>query len=110
MNRRWDRYKKEKAIIYYLADPDTSIIFYVGKTESSISNRLNNHICKARKHPEQALSNKIFEILGRGRRPKIEVIEIVDQHNWQKAEMFWIDQFRNQGKILLNIHRGGRGW
>jgi hypothetical protein len=104
------RNKKPKVIIYYLSDPDTGEIFYVGKTENHLNQRLNGHISKARKHPEFALSSRIISIMQRGKRPNIEAIEIVNQGEWESAETFWITNMREKGHRLLNIDAGGRGW
>jgi len=104
------RHKREKVNIYFISDPFTNDIFYVGKTELTLNQRLNGHISTARKLPGKRLSKRIIEIIQKGKRPVIEILEVVDYEDWQESEIFWIKKFEEIGHPLLNIHRGGRGW
>ena len=64
--------------IYVLKHPDTLEIRYVGKTVRKLSRRLGNHIANAKgnKHNKH-LSNWILSILKEGKRPIIELLELV---------------------------------
>lgn len=90
-------------IIYSLLDPDTNEIRYIGKTtEKRKSKRLNEHIRGSSK-----LKNKkdywINKLLKKGKKPIMEVIELISLDLVDERESYWISQFAN----LTNLTSGG---
>ena len=93
--------------IYGLLDPQTDRVYYVGKTDNLVK-RLAAHItraCSPRTYRVR-LSQWILALLSAGVRPKIKVLEEVDQARWQVAERAWIARLR-ESEPLLNISPGG---
>lgn len=89
--------------IYILIDPFTDEIRYVGKSVNP-DRRYYDHVQSARR-PKTELYRWIDNILCRGKYPKLQVIEQVD--DWAKAERYWIELFRVSGNNLFNILPGG---
>src|SRR5262245_16067922 len=94
--------------IYVLVDPRDAGIRYVGKTSHTLTARLEWHL----RAPTNRAMAWWFEDLRRlGERPHIQVLEFVDQAEWEDAERGWIHWFRQRGQ-LLNVDPGGnhRDW
>ncbi len=94
--------------IYTLSDPQTNTIRYVGKTSSTLESRLSGHITLAKKGLTKYHSSRwIKSLLLKGLIPKIELIEEVEDSQWEVLEIYWIEQFRQWGFKLTNIQKGG---
>ncbi len=95
--------------IYSLCDPDTKEVRYVGKTVSSLKERLRGHL-KCREGEGHHRVNWIRKLLRDGRQPLIELLETVQaQDNWQVKEQYWIEKLRRDGARLINATLGGEG-
>ena len=97
--------------IYALIDPETAQMRYVGKSNDPIR-RLGRHLSTARM--DTKIGNKKFEkwlleLVARGHRPGIVVLETIEHIRWKDAERYWISQLRAAGFALLNVHPGGAG-
>lgn len=90
--------------IYVLIDPITNEIRYVGKTKYSLHSRLCKHLLsKERNHR----ANWIKGLQTRNLKPLIELLEEVEDQNWQFWEKYWISQFKTWGFNLVNLTEGG---
>jgi len=98
--------------IYYLQNPKTGEIFYVGATESSLKNRLRTHyqhlseyVKGIRKH------NNRYEYLLNMKPLKatVHLLEIVTDGELWKREKYYIKHFRKMNPKLTNMTDGGRG-
>ena len=94
--------------VYTLSDPETNQVRYVGKTVN-VANRFKHHI---NDRPKNRTGNWIKNLRGRGLKPRMEVLEVVensDDLDWQDAERFWISYLRFLGCNLTNLDSGGNG-
>lgn len=48
----------------------------------------------------------LADVLVEGKKPGIEILEVVDRSDWEDAERRWIARFRERGDIL-NVADGG---
>ena len=77
--------------IYVLKDPETSIIYYVGRSVN-IKTRYRQHIFLARRSKKKNRKDAwILSILNKGLKPLIEIIESVPEEICVEREIFWID-------------------
>lgn len=104
--------KVELGFIYYLQNPLTGEIFYIGCTQTSLTNRLRTHYQHLREF-ERGLrkSNKRYEYLINLRpiKASIHLLEIVTDGNIEEREIFYIKKFRGISPNLTNMTDGGRG-
>lgn len=98
--------------IYYLQNPVTGEIFYVGATETSLKNRLRAHY----QHLSEALKgqrkmNRRYEYLSNilPNKAKIGLLEMVIDNNLEEREIFYISKFRELNPNLTNMTNGGAG-
>lgn len=89
--------------IYTLTDPITNEIKYCGKT-NNLKIRLSGHM-KEKKVIEKY--NWIKNLKLKGLKPLLEVIDEVDDNNWDFWEKYWISQLKTWGFDLLNKTNGG---
>lgn len=98
--------------IYYLQNPITLEIFYVGCTETSLKERLRTHY-RHLSESERGLrkTNKRFEYLKKIHpyKPTIVLLEIVTSGSLDEREMHYIKEFRKINPELVNMTDGGRG-
>ena len=94
-----------EAHIYTLADPETNLIRYVGKTVRKPAYRLQAHLVQT-ENPHKR--NWILKLRGRGLVPNLEVIEICGD-DWAEREQYWIALYRWLGYPILNATDGGEG-
>jgi group I intron endonuclease len=90
--------------IYTLSDPITNEIKYCGKTKN-IKERLIGHL-KEKKSNQDKIS-WIKKIKFNGLKPILEIIDEVDENNWDFWEKFWIAQLKCWGFELFNKTDGG---
>lgn len=93
--------------IYVLVDPRTNRARYVGKTDN-LKRRYSCHLATA-KLRDSHLRRWLYTLTSKGKRPKMQVLEITDATNWQEREQFWINTLRKQGENLVNTSDGGKG-
>ena len=98
--------------IYKLTEPDDIELkhVYIGFTTRSLNRRLNEHISHAQTK-NYYLSNWIKQLNKIGKRPKISLVKITDQHSWEAEEISEIKKFRLEenttGIKVLNLTDGG---
>lgn len=90
--------------IYTLSDPITNEIKYCGKTKN-IKERLIGHL-KEKKSNQDKIS-WVKKIKFNGLKPILEIIDEVDENNWDFWEKFWIAQLKCWGFELFNKTDGG---
>lgn len=97
--------------IYTLENSITSEIKYIGKTEKPLPRRLSLHIALSKKTKVSArhLINWIKSLLIENTSPKIELLDIVPENEWQFWEKHYISLFRSWGFDLTNETIGGDG-
>lgn len=93
--------------IYTLSDSLTNEIRYVGKTKNLIQ-RKYNHLNKSRDKNTHK-RNWINLLIKEGRKPIMEVLDIVDDLEWKYWEKYWIQQIKAWGFRLVNCTSGGDG-
>ena len=91
--------------IYTLEHPITGEIRYVGKTNDLIK-RLYDH-CKANK--KTYTSCWIKSLKNKGLKPVIQLIETVEDNEWEFWERYWIAHMKVWGMNLTNHKDGGIG-
>jgi len=96
--------------IYKLIDPITMEIRYVGKTITSLNDRLKVHIRQSKatkKHTHKEAWIK--GLLNQNTKPIIELIEEVENEIWVERECFWISKLPNLTNISIGGDSGGAG-
>ena len=96
-------------IIYGLIDPRYLTLFYVGKTEGKLQDRVRVHKGTAKENKKTKVARTIRGILLAGLEPDAFVIETVSKEHWIEAEQFWIAYFKSIGCNLANHTAGGEG-
>jgi predicted GIY-YIG superfamily endonuclease len=91
--------------IYSLSNPISNEIKYVGKAKN-IEKRLREHLYEKANNKK---NNWIKSLKKMNLIPKIEIIDIVDECEWQFWEKYWISQFKTWGFELKNSNEGGCG-
>lgn len=95
--------------IYALSDPADGEIRYVGFTSKTVKRRLIEHISEAKEGKLSHRFNWIRSVLSAGRKPVVQILEIVDKDSWAEKERHWIRTLRGEGKKLVNATDGGDG-
>jgi hypothetical protein len=92
--------------IYVLLDPLSGAIRYVGGTRKRLNLRLGDHLADVGRAPRVRW---IQDLVSRGLRPDINLVETVESEDSSAAESFWILHYRSLGFDLLNTSDDGRG-
>jgi hypothetical protein len=95
-------------LIYTLSDQNGNIR-YVGKTNQYLKQRLYSHIKECKTNRKSHKISWLKSILKKGYRPKIEILDQVDDNDWQFWEQYWISQLKYWGFNLTNLTEGGQG-
>ena len=99
--------------IYYLQNPITDEIFYIGATECSLKNRLRTHYQHLSEYKKGLRkTNRRYEYLLQMNQTKatIHLLELVTNKNdLISKEIFYIKHFRKINPYLTNMTDGGRG-
>lgn len=93
--------------IYWLSDPETGEMRYVGKTKQTLQKRYYYHC-----HPDGKSHNTkwINSLLKKSLRPNINVLQTLSsEDDMNMAEVYWIAYFKSVGCRLTNECIGGRG-
>lgn len=95
----------DTTFIYFLKDPTNPIKGYVGKTNNPRT-RLPRHLkdCLEQKHYR---ATWLKNLLVRGLKPTLEVIDEVPFEHWPQLEAAYIEFFLEQGYALTNTTPGG---
>lgn len=72
-----DKEDDVEVTLYYLIDPITNDVRYIGRTKNTLNRRLNGHLSKARKGNKSHKNDWIRSILSKGLKPKIAEIKKV---------------------------------
>ena len=102
----------EKGNIYYLQNPITGEVFYVGATKKPLKTRLRAHYAHLRECKKGLRkSNRRFEYLENllPTKATIHLLEIVDIDKIDEKEIYYISCFKKQYPNLVNMTTGGRG-
>jgi len=94
--------------IYTLTDPTTNIIRYVGMTSQTLKRRLSKHIIDSNRKKTHK-DCWIFGLRQKNLLPIIDVIDIVDENEWQFWEQHYISLFKSWNFNLVNLTIGGEG-
>lgn len=92
--------------IYTLKHPDTNEIRYVGKTIQQLKYRLATHISRSKKYRYAYVNCWIYSLLQEGKKPIIELIEEVENNQWEEKEIYWIQYYSTRTR-LTNFQLGG---
>lgn len=98
--------------VYYLQNPTTGEIFYVGATEISLKNRLRGHyqhLSEAMKGLRKMGNRYLYLIDLHPVKATIHLLEVVTSGNLFEREKFYVDKFRHINPNLTNMTDGGRG-
>lgn len=96
----------QEVYIYGLYNPTTNELRYIGKTISSLSERLKRHL----KEKTDFYKNRwIRSLTAKNITPEIRLIEIVEFPFWKVAERNWIAYCKSIGIKLTNTTPGGDG-
>lgn len=100
----------QTTFIYTLTCPLTKQIKYVGKS-NDIKNRVKQHIYRI-KHTDIILEKDkwIKDLLSKGLKPIIDILDEVPVKEWDYWERFWILTITSWGFDLVNIRKGGNGY
>jgi len=96
----------ETTSIYILLDPDTKEPRYVGKSDKP-NIRYKQHLSNLKSRSIKTCWIK--SLILKGKKPILEVIEVISINDWQKAECYYIEEYRNLGANLTNMSDGGLG-
>jgi len=96
-------------IIYTLSDPQSLQIRYVGVTKRVLSKRIREHVRDAKNGIKTHRCNWIRQILQSNKYPFIEIVDQVNECEWEFWEQYWISQFKQWGLSLVNKTIGGGG-
>ena len=99
--------------IYFLQNPNTGEIFYVGATQCSLNNRLRTHYQHLREF-ERGLrkENSRYRYLQNLRPDKAKIVLLETVYSKEKLderEIFYISHFRELNPNLTNMTNGGSG-
>ena len=95
-----------KISIYTLSCPLSGNPKYIGLSSRPWI-RLQNHIAQSK---EPGLKNEwIRSLLAKRKKPKLEIIEVVEKEEAASSESFFIEYFKFLGFKLFNQTKGGEG-
>lgn len=103
---------QKKGFIYYLQNPITSEIFYVGATTTSLKKRWQKHYTDLNDYKlGKRKGNRRFDYLEKllPLKARINILEIVSKDKMCNRESFYIKLFRKINPNLTNMTDGGRG-
>ena len=96
--------------IYTLKDPITKEVRYIGKTKRKLVDRMYSHTSNYKLSRERSYKNSwIISLKKQNLKPIIEVLDIVEDNNWEFWEQFYIGLFKSWGFKLTNMTKGGEG-
>ena len=98
---------RKHVFIYTLSDPKTGLVRYIGKTKY-INKRLYQHLRDCNKSNNHK-NFWIRSLLNENLMPIFDLIDEVEENEWQYWESFWICQFKSWGFKLTNSTDGGEG-
>jgi len=97
-----------KVYIYGLVDPVNGVIKYIGKTNNP-KRRVKEHNRLCNLKPNTKKNIWIKNILDKGLKTSIVIVEVTDELKWKERERYWIKYYREITKDLTNTSDGGCG-
>lgn len=97
-----------KYFIYGLYNPDSQIVYYIGKTVD-LKDRLLDHLTPANLKRKTLKNNWIKSLLKQKKKPGIKLIIETDKDNVDKLEVKYIKEYRKINPKLKNGTDGGTG-
>jgi group I intron endonuclease len=98
----------KQCYIYTLSHPLTGEIVYVGKTITSLSNRLSGHLFDSKRH-NRKLCTWIRKLAKQRLTPLIEELDTCSEEQSSEMERFYIQMFKSWNFVLKNHTEGGEG-
>lgn len=96
--------------IYGLYSTEDHKIRYVGKTKSSLKNRLSSHKYDAlKKKTKNHKCNWIRSVYNDGFSIGIELIAITDEEHWEEQEIYWISSLKESNDLTNELKGGNSG-
>ena len=89
----------QKTFIYCLYDPITDLPKYIGKSNNP-EKRFKEHLKDKTKSKKV---NWIKSLIKKDLKPKLEILDEVDENTWEIMESMYISLFRGWGFELLNL-------
>lgn len=103
----------QKYKLYYLVDPSSKEIRYVGVTKLRLQDRLKGHLYKVNRKDRKGQSHKsawIQSLINQDLKPEIHLLQsFTKESDVFDAEKYWISYFKEVGCDLTNSCEGGRG-
>jgi len=93
--------------LYTLNDPTTGEVRYVGKSDTPYK-RFTQHLSKSKKNNTYK-NNWISSLINEGKKPILQIIDVVETSQWGFWESYWISLFKTWGFKLTNLTNGGDG-
>jgi len=94
-------------IIYFLVDPRTDEIRYVGKTNQKLEARITSHMRDKENSHKVHWLNQLKPL---GLRPRGAILSFVNEGEcWKEQEIYWIAKLKEMGARLTNNTIGGDG-
>jgi len=93
--------------IYKLVESDTMRVRYVGATVQRLSQRFAQHKHEALKMKFTHKRHWLRKLFTNNIPPKIELIELTNEVEWENRESYWIDYYGLEN--LTNARKGGSG-
>jgi len=97
----------QQIAIYVLKHPETRQVFYVGAT-SNIATRYKSHL-SSNQNPHNAKNQIIRSLKSHGMKPIMEVVCVCDYQDSHNKENEYIQLYKDQGCLLVNVASGGGG-
>lgn len=98
--------KRNRVFIYELTDPRTGEPRYIGKT-NNVSIRLSNHLKPKALSVKTKKNSWIKSLLKLNLKPVLNIIDEVDENNWEFWERHYISLYKSWGFRLTNGTNGG---
>jgi hypothetical protein len=97
-----------RTFIYGLIDPETGKIRYIGKANDP-ELRLKRHFISQELNANTHKARWLRNLVSKGLRPILTILETVSVSEWQSAEIRWISEMKARGENLTNSTFGGEG-
>lgn len=96
-----------KVCIYLLIDPETRQVRYVGKSNDISKRYLGTWKISSKEGKYKV--NWVKSLLSKGLKPEIEIVDEVNESEWQFWEKHYISLYKSWGFKLTNSTEGGEG-
>lgn len=100
------RSEHDTAYVYMLIDPRDGSVRYLGKSVNP-KDRYKHHVKPSRRAHDTRKADWIQELHNEDYKPRLFVVEEVDDEVWEQREQWWLDNLK--GEPLTNEQVGGAG-